>query len=242
MLYIRKGSSLSIVIYHNWHIEEPFERRSFRWVVWKISSHTLASGKREREPENERAQLARQPGKDRRVLPGRRLVPSQPQEEGAWIIEFKICDCHQYDIPSCSDAPGRQDDGGAGGRLAPAWQLQGEWQSCWQSSNCCTWRCWTCWVGLVRPPWQYLRLTQGGWQHVTDAPQLVLDPHLAVACRARVSLLEKCPERVAQCEQALARIVPPAKLEAAFQQEVICDLLSKRLVTFEGGYLQPKCT
>ena len=56
--------------------------------------------------------------------------------------------------------------------------------------------------------------------------KLVLDPHLAVACRARVTLLEKCPERVAQCEQALARIVPPAKLEAAFQQEVIRDLLT----------------
>ena len=57
-----------------------------------------------------------------------------------------------------------------------------------------------------------------------------------------MSLLEKCPERVAQCEQALARIVPPAKLEAAFQQEVIWDLLTEFFMTFEGGHLQPKCT
>ena len=87
-----------------------------------------------------------------------------------------------------------------------------------------------------------MRPIQGGGQHVTDALQLVLDAHLAVACRARVSLLEKCPERVAQCEQALARIVPPAKLEAAFQQEVIWDLLTEFFMTFEGGHLQPKCT
>ena len=57
-----------------------------------------------------------------------------------------------------------------------------------------------------------------------------------------MSLLEKCPERVAQCEQALARIVPPAKLEAAFQQEVIWDLLTEFFMTFEGGHLQPPCT
>ena len=59
------------------------EPRSCTWEVWKISSGTLASGKREREPENERTtQLARQPGKDWRLLPGCWLVPSQPQEEG----------------------------------------------------------------------------------------------------------------------------------------------------------------
>ena len=57
-----------------------------------------------------------------------------------------------------------------------------------------------------------------------------------------MSLLEKCPERVAQCEQALARMIPPAKLEAAFQQEVIWDLLTQCFMTFEGGHLQPKCT
>jgi len=42
--------------------------------------------------------------------------------------------------------------------------------------------------------------------------------------RARVSLLERCPQRVAQCEEALARMVPPKNLQAVFQQEVdICN-------------------
>ena len=38
--------------------------------------------------------------------------------------------------------------------------------------------------------------------------------------RARVSLLERFPQRVAQCEEALARMLPPKKLHAVFQQEV----------------------
>ena len=38
--------------------------------------------------------------------------------------------------------------------------------------------------------------------------------------RARVSLLERCPQRVTQCKEAISRMVPPQKLEAVFQKEV----------------------
>ena len=48
--------------------------------------------------------------------------------------------------------------------------------------------------------------------------------------RARVSLLERCPQRVAQCKEALARMLPPKKLHAVFQQEVSWFLYNKFFV------------
>ena len=110
------------------------------------------------------------------------------------------------------DAARGEDDGGIGRCLATTRQLQGKKRvDCHPAT---IGRFWTCLLELDRPPSQFWGLIQGGSYECS----ILADIYYKY--RARVSLLERCPQRVTQCKEAISRMVPPQKLEAVFQQEV----------------------